>query len=113
VNITKIKLSDGEVTIEELYNMIFDENKHVITLQNGTQIVETLSKDHYISGVNGETKIKNISRRKVSKKCYNIEIPGKEELKLTEDHSIIVYRDNKLIECKPYEILETDFLVIN
>jgi hypothetical protein len=112
VNITKIKLSDGEVTIEELYNMIFDENKHVITLQNGTQIVETLSKDHYISGVNGETKIKNISRRKVSKKCYNIEIPGKEELKLTEDHSIIVYRDNKLIECKPYEILETDFLVI-
>ena len=40
------------------------------------------------------------------------QVPGKEKLMMTEDHSLIVVRDGKMIECKPLEVLDTDFIVV-
>lgn len=112
VKITKIKLEDSELTIEELFNLIFDENNKLETLENGTEIALVNENNEYtINGLFGKTNIKNVSRRKVTKKCYKIEISDNEPLYITEDHSIIVLRNDELIECKANEILETDILI--
>ena len=36
---------------------------------------------------------------------------GKDSLKITEDHSIMIYRDGQVIECKPNEIKNSDYLI--
>jgi len=56
--------------------------------------------------------IKYIMRHKVSKKCFKLKSKSGKEIIVTEDHSCMVIRDNKLIEVKPYEInIKTDKLV--
>jgi hypothetical protein len=115
VNITKIRLDDGELTIEELFNLLLNEKTNKLDkLMNGTEVVN-ISKDsnYIIDGLTGKTRIKNVSRRKVSKSCYKIEIPNTESLYITEDHSIIVLRGDELIEVKPEEVLSTDYLINN
>jgi intein/homing endonuclease len=80
-------------------------------LQNGTEVAIANNKIETRS-INGLTNIKNVSRHKVSKHQYKISIENKDSLKITEDHSIMVYRDGEVIECKPNEIKNTDYLIV-
>lgn len=57
-----------------------------------------------------EDKIIHIMKHRVKKKFYKITVNNK-ELILTEDHSLIVERNKKLISIKPYEILEDDIFI--
>lgn len=82
-------------------------------LKKCTEIID-LSKNkfnEYTYSINGKTKIKNITRHKVSKEKYKITIDNN-ILEITGDHSIMVYRDGKIIECKPSEIKNTDYLLM-
>lgn len=97
-------------TIEELFNQILKEGGTLDKLENGTEVAVA---NNYLNtpGIHGNTKIKNVSRHKVNKEKWIVKIPSKDPLILTGDHSIIVYRDGKLIECKAKEILPTDELI--
>ena len=109
----EIAINGIKFTIEEIYNKLVRNGNRVDKLKNGTEVV-VLTNDNYLTdSISGDkTLIKNISRHKVTKDKWEITVPGFNTLLLTADHSIIVYRDGKLIECKPYEILESDYLVV-
>lgn len=68
--------------------------------------------NEYTYTLNGKSRIKNIQRHKVNKPQFKITIDDEIELKLTGDHSVMVCRNNKIIECKPSEILPSDYLLI-
>jgi intein/homing endonuclease len=51
-----------------------------------------------------------IMKHKVNKEIFEIKI-GTRKVIVTEDHSIIVLRNNNLVSCKPKEILKTDKLI--
>jgi hypothetical protein len=91
---------------------LVQEGNQVDLLENGTEVVLSEKTNYLTDSINGLNKIKNVSRHKVTKDKWKIEIPDNDTLYITADHSIIVYRDGELIECKPYEILDTDYLVI-
>ena len=49
-------------------------------------------------------------KHSVKKRMYKIKCNGKEVI-ITEDHSIMVNRNGKLISVKPKDILKTDMLI--
>lgn len=106
----KITVNSSIKTIENLFNDIINDGS-IDVLFNGTEVAIPNSKI-ITESINGKTLIKNVSRHKVSKGQYKISIRNKEPLKITEDHSIIVYRNGKIIECKPNEIKNTDYLIV-
>ena len=108
----KITINGIKFTIEEIYNLLVEEDNQVDLLKNGTEVVLSEKNNYLTESINGLNTIKNVSRHKVSKGKWSVEIPGKETLYMTEDHSLIVYRDGELVECKPSEVLKSDYLVI-
>ena len=57
--------------------------------------------------------IQYIYRHKVNKEQYLIIAETGESVKITKDHSIMVERAGKLIECKPEDLQKDDLLIIN
>lgn len=55
--------------------------------------------------------IKYVMKHKVKKRLFKIKCNGNEVV-ITNDHSIMVKRDGKLIEVKPFEIKKTDKLIL-
>ena len=107
-----ITINGIKFTIEEIYNLLVQEGNQVDLLENGTEVVLSEINDYFTKSVNGMGKIINVSRHKVTKNKWKITIDAEHSLDITEDHSIIVYRDSELIECKPYEILDTDYIIM-
>ena len=105
----KIYVNNKLKTIEDVFNDFINDG-NIEILQNETEVVIPNLKMETKS-INGSTLIKNISRHKVSKGQYKISIQGKDSLKITEDHSIMIYRDGQVIECKPNEIKNSDYLI--
>ena len=106
----EITINGIKFTIEEIFNQILKDGGALDKLENGTEVA--IVNNHFITpGIHGDTKIKNVSRHKVNKEKWIVKIPSKNPLILTGDHSIIVYRDGKLIECKAKDILPTDELI--
>lgn len=58
------------------------------------------------------TKIKYISRHKVSKSKWILKTKSGKHVICTHDHSLIVFRDGKKLAVKPYEICKTDKVLI-
>lgn len=104
----KILLNDKSIEIKDAFEIVKDK---LDVLENGTE-VSIPHRPFKTHSLNGKTYIKNISRHKIKKQMYSIKIPGYDELAITSDHSIMVQRDNEIIECKPNEIRETDYLII-
>lgn len=55
--------------------------------------------------------VKYVMKHKVEKRLFKIKCNGREVV-ITNDHSIMVKRDGKLIEVKPFEIKKTDKLIL-
>lgn len=106
--LTKINVNGISQTIEKAFNDV-KLHGHIAKLINGTEIVFPIN-DIKTTSLNGETSIVNISRHRITKAQWKISI-GDEFINVTGDHSIMVYRDGKIIECKPEDILDTDYLV--
>lgn len=103
---------DGIVTtdnksIGKLFDEYYEKSEPMIN-ENGVEILDV--DDEYTYGLNGKTKIKSVSRHKVTKDKWKICI-DENEIKMTGDHSIMVYRDNELIECRPEDIKESDYVL--
>lgn len=95
-------------SIGDLFNRYYKFKNPEIN-ENGHEILDI--DNEYTYTLNGKTKIKSISRHKVSKDKWKVSIDGN-EVEMTGDHSIMIYRDGKVIECKPEEIKETDMLLV-
>jgi hypothetical protein len=108
---SKIFVNDEVIFIEDLFNNIL-KNGSSDKLENGTEVAIPNFKLSTKS-ISGSSLIKNVSRHKVTKNQFKISINGNDPLYVTRDHSIIVYRDGNLIECKPDEIKSSDFLIFS
>lgn len=102
-----INTSVGIKTIEQWYN----ENK--ISAGNtllGHESIKTTDKILNWNKNRGlyYANVKRIIRHKVSKSKWKIKTKTGKEIIVTEDHSLIVFRNNKQIEIKPQDILNTD-----
>ena len=53
-----------------------------------------------------------IMKHKVKKKLYKITTESGKSVTVTEDHSLIVYRDNKKLVIKPTELIDTDKVIV-
>ena len=111
VGSTKITLKDETMTIADLYDNMTGE----IEVRGKDNFIKHVNTEKYALSVNSNFElehkhIKYVMKHKVSKRMFKIKVNGN-ELIVTEDHSIMVKRDNKLISCKPYEIKETDELM--
>ena len=86
------------------------KNGIIEKLTNGTEVMTPFNK-LITKSLNGYTKIKNISRHKVSKDKWKITVDNK-EVEITSDHSVMIYRDGQIIECRAEDIKDTDCLII-
>ena len=111
VGSTKVRTSQGEIKIEDLFDMIpgtidirGEENyiKKPLYNINAASVNDNLSIEF--------KSIKYIMKHKVKKRMYKITVDGNEVI-VTEDHSIMVVRDEKLIPVKPGEILKNDLVI--
>lgn len=104
-------------TIEEHYNALehFAISKHLT--KNGAEVIEVPNLLTYSFNVLTkqieESFIKYLMRHKVTKQCYKVKSKSGKFIGVTEDHSCMVYRDDKVIKIKPQDInTKTDKLVV-
>ena len=116
---TAIKITDSSgnqrvITIEDFYNENLGKDAGM-TLA-GHESVSTDSKILNWSEDKGlyYGKIKRIIRHKVTKPKWKLKTKSGKEIIVTNDHSMIVFRDGQKLEIKPRDILKTDkILVVN
>lgn len=111
VGSTIVKTSRGEIKIADLYESlegdveILKNNSYIKHVANDISVLSCSSK------FETEYKpIKYVMKHTVKKRMYKISVNGKSVI-ITEDHSVMVKRNNKLISVKPREILKSDELI--
>lgn len=112
VGSTIVKTSDGEIKIADLYESL---NGDVEVLRNDS-CVKHIADDIKALSCNSNFKteykyIKYVMKHSVKKRMYKISVNG-ESVIITEDHSVMVKRNNKLMSVKPKEILKSDELIM-
>lgn len=110
ISSTSISTHKGDVSVETL----FEECPSKWTVGNKEFAHDpSLLVMTYDDGINepylGHTNY--IYRHKVNKALYDVQDEDGNIITITEDHSIMVERDSKLIEVKPADILPTDVLI--
>lgn len=108
---TLIDVNGNKITIEDYYNSIPDSNlvrdtpkDYVKTISNDT----SLGMDNQLNVV--RKPIKYIMKHKVKKRMFKLTVNGS-SVTVTEDHSIIVMRNNNIISVKPKDIIKGDKIV--
>lgn len=107
-----IHTDSGDMTIEEFFVKNRDNGRFYT--QKGHELVRTDDKVlNYSNNENLEYQgVNYIMRHKVSKMRWRIKTKSGKEITVTDDHSIIVFRDGKKLEVKPREILKTDKILV-
>lgn len=108
---TIIKTDKGDITIGDLYDK---SECPEIEYKPGKFIKEV--KNLNALSVNKEFKaeykpIKYVMKHKVNKRLFKIKCNGNEVI-ITKDHSVMVKRNNELVEAKPGEIQKGDKLIL-
>ena len=108
---TLINTDKGKTQIGDFYN---STDTKEIEYKPGKFFKEV--KDLKALSVNKDLKleykpIKYVMKHRVKKRLFKIKCNGNEVV-ITNDHSIMVKRDDKLIEVKPFEIKKTDKLIL-
>lgn len=106
---TLIDVEGEKITIEQFYNECIKYGSAGDTL-SGHESVNCPNKILNYSDDKGlyYAPVKRIIRHKVNKKKWKLKTKSGKEVIVTNDHSLIVFRDGKQISVKPYEILKTD-----
>lgn len=110
---TLIKVDDGrELKIKDLYNEGLESAGNTL---NGHESVSIKNKvlNWNETGLY-YAPVKRVIRHKVNKSKWKLKTKSGKEIIVTNDHSMIVFRDGKKLEVKPSEILKTDkILTVN
>jgi DNA polymerase elongation subunit (family B) len=106
---TIINTNNGDFTIEHLYEKNINTGSAGITLKGH----ESVNCEEKVLNWDENKKlyyatVKRIIKHKVSKSKWKLKTKSGEEIIVTNDHSMIVFRDGKKLELKPSEILKTD-----
>jgi DNA polymerase elongation subunit (family B) len=107
---TLIATEDGNIPISELYDKccVVEKEENEKFVKSGIDI-----KAYAVDRTKRKVlrNIRYVMKHKVKKRFYEIS-DGDNEVILTADHSLIVFRDNELIEVKPAEVEYSDKLVL-
>lgn len=108
---TLVKTDQGSLHIFDLYE---NSNGREVEYKPGKFFKEvkdlkalSVSKDFELE----YKPIKYVMKHTVKKRLFKIKCSGREVV-ITNDHSIMVKRDNELIEVKPFDIRKTDKLIM-
>ena len=109
---TLISTSVGKIKIEDL----FERSGEIVKNENGS-FVKRLDEKILAKSMNSDFEIQNkkiiyVMKHKVNKRMFKISVNDKSVI-ITEDHSVMINRNNNLISVKPTEILKTDELISN
>ena len=106
-----LRINNEKISIEDFYNISTgiiektgeDDYKKILS------IVEYKTPSVHQNNVNAfdEKRVKYIKKHKVKKTMWKLSVLEKEVV-VTEDHSIMVLRENKLVAVKPFEIIKND-----
>lgn len=110
---TKVLTSSGEKTLEQWYNDNISNGSGGETLK-GHESVLTDDKILNYSQENGlyMAPVARIIRHSVTKAKWRLKTKSGKEIIVTNDHSMIVFRDGVQMEVKPSEILKTDKILV-
>ena len=106
---TIIHCEDKDRTIEEFYNHCSQYGDGGNTLAGHESNLCNVRILNY-SENNGlyYANAKRVIRHKVSKKKWILKTKSGKKIIVTNDHSLVVFRDGKQVTCKPCEVLLTD-----
>ena len=106
---TIIHTDHGDKTIQQM----FDENDDAIFhTHKGHELTHTNDKVLNWNDKLYYGRINYIMRHKVSKPKWRLKTKSSKEIIVTNDHSMIVFRNGQKLEVKPYEILKTDKILV-
>jgi intein/homing endonuclease len=105
-----IETSQGVLTIEELFDMCEDktndkDKEYAIDENIMVMSYDIAKNEPYMGHIN------YVYRHKVEKDMYEIEDSNGNTVTVTEDHSIMVEREGRLIEVKPVDIDVNDIIL--
>lgn len=106
---------ETKMTIGDWFDENFDKYKDkLIVTYNGNEIIPT--KDKILNySENGELEYQNakyIMRHKVTKSKWRLKTKSGKEIIVTNDHSMIVFRNGQKLTVKPNEIQKTDKILV-
>lgn len=105
----------GKITIEDLYNRYTNESLEMKSaIEAKKDSIRKLTKNIKSASFDGSNIVFNdinyIMKHKVNKRMYKIK-SGEKSVVVTEDHSVIVIRNDEMISVKPKDILKSDKLI--
>jgi hypothetical protein len=107
---TMIRTDSGEITIEQLYNECLSHSQ----IGEKEYAVQSMAKVVGFNAFEDSPIMSNIAyvmRHKSVKKIYKITLENGKEVKVTEDHSVMIDRDGFLLDVNPTEILAGDLVI--
>ncbi len=109
---TLIKLDDGrELKIKELYKEGLNSAGTTINGHESVSISHNVlnwSEDKHLY----YAPVKRVIRHRVNKTKWKLRTKSGKEIIVTNDHSMIIFRNGKKMEVKPSEILKTDKILV-
>ena len=108
---TLISTSLGKIKIEDL----FERSGEIVKNENGS-FVKRLDEKILAKSMNSNFEIQDkkiiyVMKHKVNKRMFKISTDNRSVI-ITEDHSVMINRNNNLISVKPTEILKSDELIL-
>lgn len=109
---TLIKTDRGEFKISDWYEQNIKNGSAGTTLTGHESV---LTNDKVLNWDNGfyMANVKRIIRHRVTKPKWVLKTKSGKEITVTNDHSMIVFRNGEKIEVKPSQILKTDKILTN
>lgn len=107
---TVIRTDSGDITIAELFKAsqeFYTIGEKAYGEQNTHKVLGMSLNNQSINWGN----IHYVMRHKTAKTIYKIYLANGKSVKVTQDHSVMVLRDNKIMESKPTELFDTDLAI--
>lgn len=110
---TMVYVNGKQQTIESLFDQHMTYEKYDANEKNYVKPVDGIS----TLSINTETgnieekQIKYVMKHRVKKKMFCITSASGKKVIVTQDHSIVVYRDNKIISVCPSDLLASDKII--
>jgi hypothetical protein len=110
---TIIRTNTNQLTIEDWYNLNIENGSGGSTIKGHESVLTNDKILNYSKDIGiYYAQVKRIIRHKVTKDKWKLKTKTGKEIIVTNDHSMIVFRDGNQIEVKPSEILNTDKILV-